>query len=118
MFVYNFIVFSRQCKFDKIFAVLFIRNGKCCPQFVSYHICEIIIINSVDFSGLQPIIIKCYDVLVAYLDGDSRKNELYMARHFRFFEKQITFEVKLFLIIYLLQKYVYCTFVLNIYFIV
>ena len=68
---------------------------KCCPQVVSRQIREIIVIYSVDFSGLQPIIIKCYDVLVAYLDGDSRKNELYMARHFRFFEKQIIFEVKI-----------------------
>lgn len=44
-------------------------------------------------SALQLVIIKAYDVLVAYLEGDSRKNELYMARHFRFFERQIVFEV-------------------------
>ena len=34
-----------------------------------------------------------YDVLYTYLMGDSRKNELYIAKHIDFFESQISYEV-------------------------
>ena len=39
------------------------------------------------------ILVECYDVLYTYLMGDSRKNELYIAKHIEFFETQISSEV-------------------------
>ena len=40
------------------------------------------------------ILVECYDVLYTYLKGDSRKNELYIAKHIEFFEAQISHEVR------------------------
>ncbi len=37
--------------------------------------------------------VQCYDVLYTYLMGDSRKNELYMAKHLNFFDSQVSFAV-------------------------
>ena len=42
---------------------------------------------------MKEILIECYDVLYTYLMGDSRKNELYIAKHIHFFESQISYEV-------------------------
>ena len=38
---------------------------------------------------------EAYDVLYMYLKGDSRKNELYIAKHIDFFESQISYEVSM-----------------------
>ncbi|KAK2143235.1 hypothetical protein LSH36_861g02042 [Paralvinella palmiformis] len=43
-------------------------------------------------SNLTAIMVQCYDTLHKYLMGDSRKNELYMAKHLDFFESQIANE--------------------------
>ena len=32
---------------------------------------------------------KLYDVMASFMDGDSRKNELFMARHIGFFQQQV-----------------------------
>lgn len=37
---------------------------------------------------LQKIFAKAYDVLYHYLQGNSRKNELYIAKHIDFFQTQ------------------------------
>ena len=42
---------------------------------------------------MTRVLVECYDVLYTYLKGDSRKNELYIAKHIEFFESQISFEV-------------------------
>ena len=39
-------------------------------------------------SHLQRVFAKSYDVLYHYLQGDSRKNELYIAKHIDFFQTQ------------------------------
>ena len=45
---------------------------------------------------MTRVLVECYDVLYTYLKGDSRKNELYIAKHIEFFESQISFEVRTF----------------------
>ena len=42
---------------------------------------------------MTSVLVECYDVLYTYLMGDSRKNELYIAKHISFFDSQISFEV-------------------------
>jgi len=37
--------------------------------------------------------VNCYDVLQAYLKGDSRKNELYIAKYMDVFLGQLSYEV-------------------------
>ena len=48
---------------------------------------------------MTRILVECYDILYTYLMGDSRKNELYIAKHIEFFESQISFEVSFVLIV-------------------
>lgn len=38
---------------------------------------------------------KCYSLLQKYLDGGSRKNEMYIARHYDFLVEQLFIEVLL-----------------------
>lgn len=46
--------------------------------------------DRIGFSPFLSIRAKCYDLLHNYLQGDSRKNELYLAKHVEFFMVQIT----------------------------
>lgn len=48
----------------------------------------------VGFSCFTAIATEIYDVLYAYLMGDSRKNELYLAKNMQFFEVEILKEVR------------------------
>lgn len=48
--------------------------------------------GSSDERFLVKIFVECYDLLYTYLMGDSRKNELYIAKHISFFESQISFD--------------------------
>jgi len=48
--------------------------------------------GSKDQRHMKDILIEGYDVLYTYLMGDSRKNELYIAKHIQFFESQISHE--------------------------
>ena len=41
------------------------------------------------------VLVECYNVLYTYLMGDSRKNELYIAKYIDFFNSQISFQVRL-----------------------
>jgi len=41
------------------------------------------------------VLVECYNVLYTYLMGDSRKNELYIAKYIDFFNSQISFQVHL-----------------------
>lgn len=60
------------------------RNSK----YLNIHILECLFMCS-----QTRVVTSCYEVLAAFLDGDSRKNELYCARHVSFFESQIAAEV-------------------------
>ena len=42
----------------------------------------------------RPIVTSVYAVLKVYLLGDSRKNELYLARHLPFFYEQFKVDVR------------------------
>ena len=46
-----------------------------------------------DFRFAVQIIVECYNVMHTYVLGDSRKNELYIARFIDFFQTQILREV-------------------------
>ncbi|CAH1800283.1 unnamed protein product [Owenia fusiformis] len=48
--------------------------------------------HSPDQTHLTKIFVEGYDVLYTYLMGDSRKNELYIAKHIEFFQSQISYE--------------------------
>uniref|UniRef100_A0A1I8GHA8 Inositol 1,4,5-trisphosphate receptor n=1 Tax=Macrostomum lignano TaxID=282301 RepID=A0A1I8GHA8_9PLAT len=45
-----------------------------------------------DQQYLVKIFVECYEVLYTYLMGDSRKNELYIAKHIDFFRSQVVLE--------------------------
>ncbi|XP_064638655.1 inositol 1,4,5-trisphosphate receptor type 3-like isoform X2 [Lineus longissimus] len=47
--------------------------------------------GSNDQSHLTKIFVESYDVLYTYLMGDSRKNELYIAKYIDFFQNQISY---------------------------
>ena len=42
---------------------------------------------------MKKVLVECYDSLYVYLMGDSRKNELYMAKHIDYFGNQVSHEV-------------------------
>ena len=42
---------------------------------------------------MKKVLVECYDCLYVYLMGDSRKNELYMAKHIDYFGNQVSHEV-------------------------
>ena len=42
---------------------------------------------------MKKVLVECYDSLYVYLMGDSRKNELYMAKHIDYFGNQVGYEV-------------------------
>lgn len=44
------------------------------------------------FSHLTRIFVEAYDVLYTYLKGDSRKNELYIAKYIDFFLSQFEYK--------------------------
>lgn len=48
------------------------------------------------FSHMSKIFVEAYDVLYTYLMGDSRKNELYIAKHVQFFQTQFDHQVSFF----------------------
>ena len=45
--------------------------------------------NAVDMKPLEPIFVELISLLSAYLNGESRKNELYLGRHLDFILGQI-----------------------------
>ena len=45
-----------------------------------------------DFRHLTKIFLEAYDVLYTYLKGDSRKNELYIAKYIDFFLTQFEYK--------------------------
>ena len=47
------------------------------------------------YRHLQKIFAKSYDVLYHYLQGNSRKNELYIAKHIDFFQTQFELGVSI-----------------------
>ena len=51
------------------------------------HICENYHYN--DYRSQAEICKECYNVLKKYLEGDSRKNENYLARFIEFFQTQV-----------------------------
>lgn len=46
-----------------------------------------------NFPKLKKICQTAYDLLAVYLDGDSRKNELYIAKYISFFQSQIGYDM-------------------------
>lgn len=50
-------------------------------------------IPAICFSHMVKLLVKCYEVLYTYLAGNSRKNELYIAKHLDFFNTQISYQV-------------------------
>ena len=42
---------------------------------------------------MKKVLVECYDSLYVYLMGDSRKNELYMAKNIDYFGNQVGYEV-------------------------
>lgn len=57
-----------------------------------------------DYLQLSRVFSAVYDVLYAYTKGDSRKNELYFAEHYMFFQEQLFMPVKRTTIIFLLNN--------------
>jgi hypothetical protein len=49
-----------------------------------------------DWPQLSHVFSAVYDVLYAYTKGDSRKNELYFAKHYFFFQQQLALQVCLY----------------------
>lgn len=47
-----------------------------------------------DYLQVSRVFSAVYDVLYAYTKGDSRKNELYFAKHYVFFQEQLFIPVK------------------------
>ena len=61
-----------------------------CDEYLTSFTCYIPVIC---FSHMIKLLVKCYEVLYTYLAGNSRKNELYIAKHLDFFKSQISYQV-------------------------
>ncbi|XP_070537450.1 LOW QUALITY PROTEIN: inositol 1,4,5-trisphosphate-gated calcium channel ITPR3-like [Ptychodera flava] len=64
-----------------------LRNLKILELLV--QICQLSYIGTSDERFAVQIIVECYNVMHTYVLGDSRKNELYIARFIDFFQTQI-----------------------------
>ena len=59
-------------------------------QWVIMTIVFVRIISTTFYRSQAEICRECYNVFQKYLEGDSRKNENYLARFIEFFQKQVS----------------------------